>query len=194
MGVQYHMTVTYSSHSCTCKVQAEVQYNVKFSQSNFFANLTAFAIFLQDFVLPKQLKWWHDNSWNFSHKILSFGLFAENLHHKKFTLYNMITYKTYDIFIIVLHTCIWGEPERAPHWSWQRPRARNNGMYLCSIYPVFITPWFSRSMYSLKYFVCCQIRVSKGTDRHYGLHSSASSSVHSTSVTELGLLKKKEMN
>ena len=35
MGVQYHMTVKYSSHSCTCKVQAEVQYNVKFLQSNF---------------------------------------------------------------------------------------------------------------------------------------------------------------
>ena len=32
--------------------------------------------------------------------------------------------------------------------------------------------------------------MSKGTGWHYGLHSSASSSVHSTSVTELELLKK----
>ena len=40
--------------------------------------------------------------------------------------------------------------------------------------------------------LCCQNRVSKGTDRHYGLHSSASSSVHSASVTEPGLLKKKK--
>ena len=33
---------------------------------------------------------------------------------------------------------------------------------------------------------------SKGTNQRYGLHSSASSSVHSASVTVLGLLKKKE--
>ena len=39
--------------------------------------------------------------------------------------------------------------------------------------------------------LCCQNRVSKGTGRCYGLHSSASSYVHSASVTELGLLKKK---
>ena len=40
--------------------------------------------------------------------------------------------------------------------------------------------------------LCCQNRVSKGTGRRYGLHSSASSSVYSASVTELGLLKKKK--
>ena len=40
--------------------------------------------------------------------------------------------------------------------------------------------------------LCCQNRVSKGTCRHHGLCSSASSSVHSASVTVLGLLKKKE--
>ena len=34
--------------------------------------------------------------------------------------------------------------------------------------------------------------MSKGTNQRYGLHSSASSSVHSTSVTVLGLLKKKK--
>ena len=39
--------------------------------------------------------------------------------------------------------------------------------------------------------LCCQNQVSKGTGQRYGLHSSASSSVHNTSVTELGLLKKK---
>ena len=33
--------------------------------------------------------------------------------------------------------------------------------------------------------------MSKDTNQRYGLHSSASSSVHSTSVTVLGLLKKK---
>ena len=38
--------------------------------------------------------------------------------------------------------------------------------------------------------LCCQNRVSKGTGQRYGLHSSASSFVHSVSVTELGLLKK----
>ena len=34
------------------------------------------------------------------------------------------------------------------------PCARNNGMYLsiylCIIYPTFVTPWFPRSMYALK--------------------------------------------
>ena len=25
---------------------------------------------------------------------------------------------------------IWGEPERAPHWSWKRPRMQNNGIYM----------------------------------------------------------------
>ena len=39
--------------------------------------------------------------------------------------------------------------------------------------------------------LCCQNRVSKGTNQRYKLHSSASISVHSTSVTVLGLLKKK---
>ena len=39
---------------------------------------------------------------------------------------------------------------------------------------------------------CCQNRVSKGTNQRYGLHSSASISVHSPSVTVLGLLKKGE--
>ena len=40
--------------------------------------------------------------------------------------------------------------------------------------------------------LCCQNRVSKGTNQHYGLHSSASSSVYSVSVTVLGLLKEKK--
>ena len=40
--------------------------------------------------------------------------------------------------------------------------------------------------------MCCQNRVSKGTNQHYGLHVSASISVHSASVTVLGLLKKKK--
>ena len=40
--------------------------------------------------------------------------------------------------------------------------------------------------------LCCQNRVSKGTNQHYGLHSRASISVHSASVTVLGLLKKEE--
>ena len=38
--------------------------------------------------------------------------------------------------------------------------------------------------------LCCQNRVSKGPGQHYGLYSSASRSVHSASVTEIGLLKK----
>ena len=43
---------------------------------------------------------------------------------------------------------------------------------------------------SLRMPLCCQNRVSKGTNQHYGLHSSASISVRSASVTVLGLLKK----
>ena len=39
--------------------------------------------------------------------------------------------------------------------------------------------------------LCYQNRESKGTGQRYGLHGSASSSVHSASVTVLGLLKKK---
>ena len=38
--------------------------------------------------------------------------------------------------------------------------------------------------------LCCKNGVSKGTNQRYGLHNRASISVHSTSVTELGLLKK----
>ena len=41
--------------------------------------------------------------------------------------------------------------------------------------------------------LCCQNQKSKGTGQRYGLHSSANSSVHSASVTVLGLLKKKTM-
>ena len=26
--------------------------------------------------------------------------------------------------------CYCGKPEQAPHWSWQRPRAQNNGIYM----------------------------------------------------------------
>ena len=40
--------------------------------------------------------------------------------------------------------------------------------------------------------LCCQNRVFKGTNQHYGLHSSTSISVHSASVTVLVLLKKKK--
>ena len=40
--------------------------------------------------------------------------------------------------------------------------------------------------------LCCQNQVSKGTNQCYGLHSSASSSVHSASVAVRGLLKKKK--
>ena len=40
--------------------------------------------------------------------------------------------------------------------------------------------------------LCCQNRESKGTGQRYALHSSASISGHSASVTMLGLLKKKE--
>ena len=41
--------------------------------------------------------------------------------------------------------------------------------------------------------LCCQNRVCKGTNQRYGLRVSASISVHRTSVTVLGLLKKKEL-
>ena len=40
--------------------------------------------------------------------------------------------------------------------------------------------------------LCCQNRVSKGTNQRYGLHVSAIISVHSASVMVLGLLKEKE--
>ena len=40
--------------------------------------------------------------------------------------------------------------------------------------------------------LCCQNRVSKGTNQCYGLHDSACISVHSALVTVLGLLKKKK--
>ena len=40
--------------------------------------------------------------------------------------------------------------------------------------------------------LCCQNQVSKGTNQRYELHSSVGISVHSASVTVLGLLKKKE--
>ena len=40
--------------------------------------------------------------------------------------------------------------------------------------------------------LCCQNRVSKGTGRRYGLHSSAGISAHSASVTVPGLLKEEE--
>ena len=40
--------------------------------------------------------------------------------------------------------------------------------------------------------LCCQNRVSKGTNQCYGLHDSAKFSVHGASVTVLGLLKKKK--
>ena len=40
--------------------------------------------------------------------------------------------------------------------------------------------------------LCGQNQVSKGTNQRYGLHGSACISVHSASVTVLGLLKKKK--
>ena len=40
--------------------------------------------------------------------------------------------------------------------------------------------------------LCCQNQVSKGTNQRYWLHSSANISVHSASVTVLGLLKEEE--
>ena len=40
--------------------------------------------------------------------------------------------------------------------------------------------------------LCCQNRVSKGTNQHYGLYVNACISVHSASVTMLGLLKEKK--
>ena len=45
---------------------------------------------------------------------------------------------------------------------------------------------------NLRMALCCHNRVSKCTNQHYGLHVSTGISVHSTSVTVLGLLKKKE--
>ena len=45
---------------------------------------------------------------------------------------------------------------------------------------------------NLRMALCCQNRVSKGTNQRYGLYSSASSSVNSASITMLGLLKKKK--
>ena len=45
---------------------------------------------------------------------------------------------------------------------------------------------------SFRLALCCQNRVPKGTNQRYGLHSSASISGHSASVTVLGLLKKGE--
>ena len=41
--------------------------------------------------------------------------------------------------------------------------------------------------------LCCQNQEYRGTGQHYGLHSSASVSVHSTFVMVLDFLKKKEM-
>ena len=40
--------------------------------------------------------------------------------------------------------------------------------------------------------LCCQNQVSKGTNQRYELHGSVGISVHSASVTVLGLLKKKK--
>ena len=40
--------------------------------------------------------------------------------------------------------------------------------------------------------LCSQNQVSKDTNQRYGLHSCASISVHSASIMELGLLKKKK--
>ena len=40
--------------------------------------------------------------------------------------------------------------------------------------------------------LCCQNRVSKGTNQRYGLHSRASISVYSASIMELGLQEKKK--
>ena len=45
---------------------------------------------------------------------------------------------------------------------------------------------------NLRMALCCQNRVSKGTNQCYGLHDSANISVHGASVTVLGLLKKKK--
>ena len=45
---------------------------------------------------------------------------------------------------------------------------------------------------NLRMALCCQNRVSKGTNLHYGLHVSACISVHRASVMVLGLLKKKK--
>ena len=40
--------------------------------------------------------------------------------------------------------------------------------------------------------LCCQKRMSKGTNQRYGLHNSACILAHSALVTILGLLKKKK--
>ena len=45
---------------------------------------------------------------------------------------------------------------------------------------------------NLRMAFCCQNWVSKSTNQHYGLHSSASISGHSASVTVLGLKKEEE--
>ena len=45
---------------------------------------------------------------------------------------------------------------------------------------------------NLRMALFCQNRVSKGTNQRFGLHSSASNSVYSASVTVLGLLKMKK--
>ena len=45
---------------------------------------------------------------------------------------------------------------------------------------------------NLRMALCCQNRVSKCTNQHYGLHDSARISVHSALVTVIGLLKKKK--
>ena len=37
--------------------------------------------------------------------------------------------------------------------AWVSPTLIIPRMYLCIIYPTFVTPWFSRSMYTLKYSV-----------------------------------------
>ena len=51
----------------------------------------------------------------------------------------------------------WGEPGRAPHWSWQQPVCvcMYVCMYVCmSMYltflSAFVAPWFPRSVYALK--------------------------------------------
>ena len=45
---------------------------------------------------------------------------------------------------------------------------------------------------NLRMAFCCQNWVSKSTNQRYGLHSSASISGHSASVTVLGLKKEEE--
>ena len=48
----------------------------------------------------------------------------------------------------------WGEPKRAPHWSWQQPT-----YYYLTFSPTFVAPWFPRSMYVLKYSVYWRAHV-----------------------------------